>query len=131
VLELNNELSERLLSSYPSYPSFEKVDVLHGYLYILKDSVFPGYVKLGMTRNLQRRYKEYNQHKPFNTAEFTIISEVFNDVVHVEKKMLEILTKKIQPIGARLEWFESEHIDLLVQAIKDAEGHFNLYIPFR
>lgn len=131
MLELSNELSEKLLADYPSYPTSETVKLRRGYLYLLEDSSYPEYIKLGMTRDLQRRYREYNQHKPYNTAEFIIVSEVFEDVEYVEKKMLEVLSKRIMPISTRKEWFEVEHRDLLKEAIQQAEGHFHLYIPYR
>jgi len=131
MLQLNNELSEQLLGDYPSYPSYEKVEVKRGYIYLLKDTSYPQYIKLGMTRDLQRRHREYNQHKPYNTAEYCAVSEVFDNVVHVEKKILEVIVKKIPPIGGRQEWFEIQHEEYLMELLQEAEGHFHLYIPYR
>ena len=130
MLQLNNELSEQLLSDYPSYPSVVKQSINHGYIYLLLDRSYPEYIKIGMTRDLNRRYKEYNQHKPYNTAEYVAVSEVFADAVSVEKKILEILVKEFQPIGTRLEWFEVKHRERIEEIIKQAEGHFHLYIPY-
>lgn len=129
MLEIKNDLSEVLLSDYPSYPSVKKIDIKHGYIYLIEDSSYPEYIKLGMTRDLNRRYKEYNQHKPYNTAEYVAVSEVFEDVIRVEKKILEVLIKEFQPIGTRLEWFEIKHKERIEEIIKDAEMHFHLYIP--
>ena len=131
MLRLGNEWSEQLLSSYASYPASEKVTITRGYIYLLEDSSYPDYIKLGMTRDLQRRYQEYNAHKPYNTADYIAVTEVFADVLYVERKMLEVLRKRIMPIGARNEWFDIEHKDLLLTALEDAEGHFPLYIPYR
>jgi predicted GIY-YIG superfamily endonuclease len=129
MLLLNNEWAEKLLEDYTSYPASETVKLKHGYLYLLEDTSYPEYIKLGMTRDLKRRYQEYNQHKPYNTAEFTAISEVFSDVSYVERKMLEMLKKRIMPIASRNEWFEIEHKEFLLQAVTEAESHFHLYIP--
>ena len=131
MLELTDSLSEKLLTSYESYPSSKTVKLLQGYLYLLKDRSYPEYVKLGMTRNLARRHKEYNAHKPFDTAEYVVVSQVFQDVEYVEKKILEVVYRQVHPIGARREWFELEHEELLREAITQAECHFNLYIPYR
>ncbi len=127
--KITSELSEMSLDDYHSYPSFVKVDVTHGYIYLLKDSAYPGYIKIGMTRDLKRRYKEYNQYKPFNTAVFIAVSDVFDNVVKVEKKLLEVLIKEIQPIGAKREWFETKNEERIRELIETAENHFHLYIP--
>jgi len=124
-----NSISEVSLADFKSFPSYRRVDITNGYIYILRDSTFPGYVKVGMTRDLHRRYKEYNQNKPYNTAEFVAVSEIFDNVLKVEKKILEVLVREIQPIGAKLEWFEAEHEERIRAVVKDAEDHFHLYIP--
>ena len=129
MLKIHNTMSEASLEDHKSFPSSYKVDIKHGYIYLLKDSVFPEYVKLGMTRDLQRRYKEYNAHKPYNTAEYIAISEPFDDVTQVERRILEVLVKKIQPIGAKQEWFEVKHLDTIMDVVNEAESHFHLYIP--
>lgn len=126
---LKNRLEDQLLSSYHSYPAYEKREIKRGYIYILRDDVFPEYIKIGMTRDLAKRYRDYNQHKPFNTAEFIAVSEVFNDVVTVEKKILAALVKEITPIGAKKEWFEAVHEDRLKEIVEEAEQHFHLYMP--
>ena len=72
MLLLNNEWAEKLLEDYTSYPASETVKLKHGYLYLLEDTSYPEYIKLGMTRDLKRRYQEYNQHKPYNTADHTL-----------------------------------------------------------
>lgn len=127
--KISNALTGRGLDAFNIYPSVEKVTLTRGYIYLLVDSSYPNYVKLGMTRDLKRRYKEYNQHKPYNTAEFITVSEVFADAVKVERKILEALVKNIQPIGAKLEWFEVKHREYLEEIIQDAENSFHLYNP--
>jgi predicted GIY-YIG superfamily endonuclease len=127
--KITSSLSEMSLSDFRSYPSVQKVAINHGYIYILKDSSYPGYIKVGMTRDLKRRYKEYNQHKPYNTAEFVAVSDPFEDAVKVEKKILEVLVKEIQPIGAKLEWFEDLHEERMREIIIEAESHFLAYNP--
>ncbi len=129
MLKITNNLSEMALGDYHSYPSFQKIDITRGYIYLLIDSSFPEYIKLGMTRDLKRRYKEYNQHKPYNTATFIAVSDVFANVVKVEKKILEVLLKEIHPIGTKFEWFETKHEDRLKEIIEEAEQHFHLYNP--
>ena len=129
MIKLTNDLTEMSLGDYRCYPLTQKIIITRGYIYILKDSSYPEYVKIGMTRDLQRRLKEYNQHKPYNTAVFVGVSEVFYDAVKVEKKILEVLAKNIQPIGAKKEWFEVKHTDALREIIEDAERHFHLYNP--
>jgi hypothetical protein len=127
--KMTSSLSEMSLGDYRSFPISYKVEVKHGYIYVLKDSVYPEYVKLGMSRNLQQRYKDYNAHKPYNTAEFIAISDPFEDAIRVEKKILEALIKRIQPIGAKKEWFEAKHEGLIREVIEEAEAHFHSYIP--
>ena len=59
MIQITNAWNEQLLAEYPSYPASEKIVINHGYIYLLEDSSYPEYIKLGMTRDLQRRYQEY------------------------------------------------------------------------
>ena len=95
-----------------------------GFMYIIEDSAYPGYIKIGRTINLKKRMAMYNADKPFKSSRLVTVSREFEDAVLVEKRILEHLYKHTSPTTLSREWFHSEHVDLCTQLIEEAEDYF-------
>lgn len=93
-----------------------------GYMYILVDSVFPDYVKVGRTQNVYKRLQAYNSDKPYPTAKIIYISRLFDDCHEVEKKVLQYLYDCTNPTTLSKEWFEIKHKDLIIDIITKQES---------
>ena len=93
----------------------EKYKETRGYIYLLADSKFPEYIKVGRTFNPSDRLQAYNSDKPYDTCRYLAISKPFVDVISVEKEIL--VTARLDSATARLEWFDvsktKELIDLI------------------
>jgi len=107
-------------------PALPKVTDTRGYLYIVKDSVFPDHVKVGRTSDPAKRLAAYNSDKPYPTATFLYITEPLKNVVEAERAVLAELYKEIQPTTFRLEWFEVKYQQLILDWLYEAEAHFEL-----
>ncbi len=105
-----------------------KVTDNRGFIYLVEDTAFPGYVKIGRTINMKKRLAIYNSDKPFNTTRLIAISKEFTDVTYVEKKILEHMYAKTSPTTLSREWFESANAYLLKKLMSDAEQAFDLSI---
>lgn len=95
-----------------------------GWIYLVQDDAFQGFVKIGRTSNMYKRLLDYNADKPFPTTKVHSMSERFDDVIHVEKKILEYLYREIQPTTFRKEWFEDKYLSMIIDTIKEAEVYF-------
>ena len=92
-----------------------------GFLYILIDDAFPGHMKVGRTADVTKRLEAYNAHKPYPTAEMAWISKGFIDVIKVEEILLKHLYSEIQPTTFRKEWFEIEHLSMILGLVQEIE----------
>ncbi len=97
-----------------------------GYMYIVQDSVYPDWVKIGRTVDPKKRIAAYNTDKPFNTAKFTYISAGFKDVVEVERVVLEKVYGISAPSTASKEWFPVALLENLISIVEAAEKQFEL-----
>jgi len=111
------------IEDYEVPPLVKEVDA-RGYIYILADTAFPGYIKVGRTINMKKRLAMYNADKPFKTSKLIAISRMFEDAIHAEKKILEYLYNNTSPTTLSREWFEAENTNICLRLILDAESTF-------
>jgi len=113
-----------LLSEYdvPAIPPPPKQVDTRGYLYLLVDSAYPEYIKIGKTASPRKRLQTYNSDRPIATCRFINISELFLNCTTVEKVILTQVHLDIQPIGKSTEWFAIEHKQTLIDWIIKAEA---------
>lgn len=116
----SSELSEFDLRNY-EIPPLEKYVDRRGYMYILYNEVFPEYIKVGRTGNLHKRLAQYNSDAPYPTAKMLFISEMFEDVNEIERRVLAFMYDHTPPTTLSKEWFEIEHKDKLIHIIEKAE----------
>ena len=115
----DDKLNEVRLADYdlPIYPKDTR-----GFIYLLVDSLFPEYVKIGRTNNLAKRLSAgYNADKPYPTAKYIGISIPFADVIKVEAMILEKVVSEHGVVPTRQEWFNIEHLDVLKKWVGIAE----------
>ena len=97
-----------------------------GYIYLLVDSVFPDFVKVGTTRDLRKRLVSYNSDKPYPSSRFIAVAKPFVNAYEVEKRILDLLYNNTQPTTFKKEWFLVEHKDYIKMLMEAAEEHFEL-----
>ena len=97
----------------------DKYKETRGYIYLLVDSKFPEYIKIGRTFNPSDRLVAYNGDKPFDTCRFVAISKPFVDVISVEREI--IVTARFNNPTARLEWFDVSKTKELLELIHQME----------
>lgn len=102
-------------------PPLEKYVDNRGFIYILFDSIFPDFIKVGRTSNCHKRLLGYNSDKPFPTARMLFISKLFEDVNLVERKILEYLYSNTSPTTLSREWFMVEHKQMILDIVEKAE----------
>lgn len=102
-------------------PPLEKYIDRRGYIYILFDSNFPEYIKVGRTGDCKKRLIGYNSDKPFPTAKMQYISKLFEDVNEIERRILAYMYDNTPPTTLSKEWFEIKHKEKLIKIIEKAE----------
>ena len=102
-------------------PPLEKYTDRRGFMYILFDSNFPDYIKVGRTADCKKRLLGYNSDKPYPTAKMLFISKMFEDVHDVERRVLNYMYDHTAPTTLSKEWFMIEHKDKLITIIEKAE----------
>ncbi len=102
-------------------PSLEKVVDKRGYMYLLIDSVFPDYIKIGRTSDPRKRLMSYNSDRPLDTCRYILITSAFVDVHKIEEVILQQLYLHISSSVKSKEWFEIKHKDLLIEWLHKAE----------
>ena len=90
-------------------------------MYVLFDSNFPDYIKVGRTADCKKRLLGYNSDKPYPTAKMLFISKMFEDVHDVERRVLNYMYDHTAPTTLSKEWFMIEHKDKLITIIEKAE----------
>jgi hypothetical protein len=102
-------------------PLVEKYIDKRGYLYILYDSKFPEFIKVGRTSNCKTRLIGYNSDKPFPTAKMLYISKLFENANEMERRILAFMYDCTSPTTLSREWFMIEHKKQLIEIIEKAE----------
>lgn len=95
-----------------------------GYMYVVFDSIFPDYIKVGRTIDCKKRLQGYNSDKPYPTAKMLYVSKLFDNVNDVERKILEYLYDNTSPTTLSKEWFQFEHKQLIIDILEKAEQEF-------
>lgn len=124
-LETGKDEFSKINISDLSLDALPKVVDTRGYIYIVRDSVFPDWVKVGRTVDPKKRLMAYNSDKPFPTARYVNMSKCFADVIEVERVILEKMYEIASPSTASREWFEIEHLKGLQELILLAEDNYN------
>jgi hypothetical protein len=115
-----SELSDFNLSDYSVEPLEKYVD-RRGYMYILFDYKFPEHIKVGRSSDCKKRLYAYNTDKPYPTSKYLYISEMFDNVIEVERRILSFMYDNTSPTTASKEWFEIEHKEKIIHIIEKAE----------
>ncbi len=92
-------------------PTLEKYVDRRGYMYIVYDEIFDGYIKIGRTADCKKRLIGYNSDRPYPTVKMLYISELFENVYEVERRILAYMYDHTPPTTLSKEWFEIEHIE--------------------
>jgi len=121
----DNLLSDIDLDSCTVIPLPKYVDQ-RGFIYLVRSSAFPGFIKIGRTSDMNKRLTAYNSDTPYNAASLVLISECFMNVIEVERRILHYLYQNTTPTTYRKEWFDIGVMDMMVKCIKEAEGKFEL-----
>lgn len=95
-----------------------------GYIYVVYDSAFPNFIKIGKTNNLQKRLTAYNSDKPYYSSKYVCISEPFKKCSEVERNILSKLYEECSPSTNKLEWFDIETKERIIYWIQRAEEFF-------
>ena len=88
----DSQFSEIDLDDYEVAPLPKEPDN-RGYIYLLEDLAFPGFIKIGRTICMKKRLMQYNADRPYNTVQLIALTEEFHDANNVEKKMLICSTR--------------------------------------
>jgi hypothetical protein len=114
------DLTEFNIADYTT-PPLEKYTDRRGFMYVLFDTNFPEYIKVGRTSDCKRRLIGYNSDKPFPTAKMLLISKMFEDVNEVERRVLNYMYDHTPPTTLSKEWFEIQHKEKIIKIIEKAE----------
>ena len=120
-----DEFSQVNISELSLEPLPKVVDT-RGFMYIVRDSAFPGWLKIGRTVDPKKRLQAYNSDKPFPTTKYEIISECFSNVIEVERVILEKMYELTPPSTSSKEWFKSEFQSDMVRLIELAEEKYDV-----
>lgn len=118
------ELTEFDIRNFKTPPLDKYVD-RRGYIYILYDEIFPDFIKVGRTQDCHKRLTGYNSDKPFPTARMLYISEMFEDVNEIERRILSYMYDQTQPTTLSKEWFEVKHKEKIIEIIEKAESLYS------
>ena len=105
----------------------EKETDRRGFLYILYDEIFPEYIKVGRTSDVQKRLLGYNSDKPYRTARMLYVSGMFEDQNEAEKTILDYLYSVTSPTTLSREWFMKEHLETIKETIEKLERQVNIF----
>lgn len=114
------ELSEFNIADY-FVPPLEKYTDRRGFLYIIYDTCFPEFIKVGRTSDCKKRLIGYNSDKPYPTCKMQFISDMFEDVYEAERKVLAYMYDNTPPTTLSKEWFPIEYKQQIIEIIEKAE----------
>ena len=92
-----------------------------GFLYIVMDTAYPEFFKVGKTTSMSKRLSGYNSDKPYPSAYLYAISREFIQHSDAEAKVLQYLYANTNPTTFRREWFNIEYLELAMRALEAAE----------
>ena len=110
---------ETMLSDFYGIPKDDR-----GYIYMVFDSAYPRFIKVGKTINPMKRLMAYNSDKPYNSSRYLCISKVFKESTKVEKAILEKLYEEFNSTTQKKEWFDIEAKEKIIYWIQRAEEFF-------
>lgn len=96
-----------------------------GYIYLIFDSAFPNYIKIGYTIEIKERLNTYNQIRPLDTCSYVYISKLLHNIVKLEKTLLRKINTYAYSTPNRLEWFSVDYKEKIIAEIKAAEADIN------
>ena len=128
MFKINKDADEfsTLNISELSLEPLPKVVDTRGFMYIVSDKAFPGWLKIGRTVDPKKRLQAYNSDKPFPTATYDVISACFDNVIEVERVILEKMYEITPPSTASKEWFEKIYGSEMVRLIELAEEKYDV-----
>lgn len=109
-------------------PPVEKYTDKRGYMYIVFDSLFPDYIKVGRTFDCNKRLIGYNSDKPYPTAKMLFISKLFDDVNDVERRVLSYMYDHTPPTTLSREWFDITYKQMIIDIVEKAEKDVSLLV---
>lgn len=92
-----------------------------GYLYIITNSAFPGFVKVGVTENIQNRLRAYQTSDPKRSYKIEFHLE-HPDCFQAEKRVKELMKPFAKSI--RNEWFEID-LHMAIPRLEEALEEYN------
>jgi hypothetical protein len=124
VVKVEITLSDRLNSIREYLKSSdrkigEQTEIKEGFVYLVENEVYPGWIKVGMTIDYESRIGTYNIYDPFNKFKFVSLSFV-KDRRSKEQELIEIF--KIHSLSIKGEWFKIEKqkvVDLFIKHSTD------------
>ena len=96
--------------------------IAEGYLYIVFDSAYPAYIKIGHTINKRNRLLSYNSSRPLDTCNYVYVSKKLNNILNREKDILRRVHTYANSTSGRREWFSIDYKERLIQEIKNSEA---------
>jgi 5-carboxymethyl-2-hydroxymuconate isomerase len=101
---LNEHLQRiRLIVEQDRMGAVKQSDIREGFVYLICNSIWDGWVKVGMTVDFENRLEHYNVGDPHSNYKFIDVSHV-SDRRKVEKELIELLTIAAETV--RGEWFK-------------------------
>lgn len=98
-----------------------------GYLYIITNKAWPGYVKVGVTENLEKRLNQYQTADPFRSyvLEFSLYHPRY---LEAEKKIKDAMKPFAKSI--KNEWFEVDY-KIAVSRLEEQLEDFNIGVGYK
>jgi hypothetical protein len=93
-----------------------------GFLYVVFDSAFPAYIKIGHTIDKVKRLQTYNKNRPLNTCNYVYVSQLLTDAFKLEQKILSRIYRYTYSMPDRKEWFLIDYKEKIIEEIKIAEA---------
>lgn len=88
----------------------KQTSIMEGFVYLVKNDVFPGWIKAGMTIDYEERLNTYNSYTPTNNFQMLSVKWV-TDRKMFETILLEELGKNAKI--SRGEWFKIDETEAL------------------
>jgi len=98
---------------------------VNGCLYLVFDSAFPEYIKIGYTTDTQKRLQKYNGNRPLDTCSYVYVSRILADILKVEESILKRINTYAHSTPNRREWFSVDYKAKFIEEIKLAEADIN------
>lgn len=94
---------------------------MKGYLYVLSNENYEGWLKLGITKNMTKRLRTYQTGDPFRGYKVEFVLE-HPDYINAEKRLVDIL--KMFALDRKKEWYKIS----LHMLISTMEGELEDYL---